>query len=172
MNMSFISRASPHEVLSFLTQRIHPSAKDWLTMDVIQSAIMTSSLINLTLANPAYSLAHTLTCTHTHAHWDNRVGYQQVLFLSLWDHGNVFCHSNSVTLGKAVLVDLLSRVKYLSSYWMDYHESWYTQSWVREDYQQDVLSKMHSIFTAVASLDTIRLLVSLWLETFLYFFFI
>lgn len=50
MKMSFINRASPHEVLSFFIQRIYPSAKDWLTMEVIQSAIMTSSLINLPLA--------------------------------------------------------------------------------------------------------------------------
>lgn len=47
MNMSFINRASPHEVSSFFTQPIYPSARDWLTMSSVQSAIMTSSLINL-----------------------------------------------------------------------------------------------------------------------------
>ena len=67
MNMSFISRASPHEVLSFFTQQIYPSAKDWLTMEVIQSAIMTSSLINLPLAKGQPCLQFGM-CTRSHTH--------------------------------------------------------------------------------------------------------
>lgn len=71
MNMSFINRASPHEVLSFFTQPIYPSAKDWLTMDAVQSAIMTSSLINLPLAEREPYLQfspHTHRHVHTHTH--------------------------------------------------------------------------------------------------------
>lgn len=65
MNMPSINRASHHEVLSIFTKCIHPSAKDWLTMDVIQSAIMTSPLINLPLAKGDLYLAfHTRTHTH------------------------------------------------------------------------------------------------------------
>lgn len=94
MNMSFINRASPHEVLSFFTQPIYPSAKDWLTMDVIQSAIMTSSLINLPLAEGEpclqFAAAHTRGNALTPAHGGNCVSCQQALFLSLWDHGKVF----------------------------------------------------------------------------------
>lgn len=161
MNMSFISHASPHEVLSFFTQSIHPWAKDWLTVDVIQSAIMTSSLINLTLANPAYSLAHAHTCTLTAVSVISRCFF--------WDHGKVFCHINGVTLGMAVLVGLpstrWSRVKlnYLNSYWMDSHSILYWQSWVIEDYQQDGLPKKQPIFTAIAALDSaaMSLLVAL-----------
>lgn len=103
--------------------------------------------------------AHTCTHTHTRAHRDNCVSNQQALFLSLWDHGKVFIHSSGVTLGMAVLVDLpsarWSRVKYLNSSQMDYRGIWYGQSWFREDYQGDVLSKMHPIFTtAIAALSS------------------
>lgn len=102
MNMSFINRASPHEVLSFFTQPIYPSAKDWLTMDGIQSAIMTSSLINLPHAKGEPGLQFGPR-THTHAEATVSV-ISRHFFSSLWDHGKVFRHSHGVALGMAVLV--------------------------------------------------------------------
>lgn len=63
-------------------------------MDVIQSAIMTSSLINLPLAEGEpclqFAAAHTRRNALTPAHGGNCVSCQQALFLSLWDHGKVF----------------------------------------------------------------------------------
>ncbi len=79
MNMSFINRASPHEVLSFFTQPIYPSAKDWLSMDLIQSAIMTSSLINLPLAGGELGFQCAVR-EHTHMHTDMNVAGIRVHF--------------------------------------------------------------------------------------------
>lgn len=95
MNMSFINRASPHEVLSFFTQPIHPSAKDWLTMNVVQSAIMTSSLINLTPTSPRekpgfrfYAFCFFFLPTHTRARPVGKcVRYQRAPFYSRFGSG-------------------------------------------------------------------------------------
>ena len=96
MNMSFINGASPHEVLSFFAQCIYPSARDWLTMEVIQSAIMTSSLINLplTMGQPWLQFGRS---THTQPRMGKCVRHQEGLLLSLWDHGKVFHSGNSAT---------------------------------------------------------------------------
>lgn len=102
--MSFISRASPHEVLSFFIQPIHPSAKDWLTMDTIQSAIMTSSLIN-----PPHDGEEAGQHPHTH------VSYQQVLFLKSQGSWESFwpwewCHSEDGS------IDLLIAARFWNIY--------------------------------------------------------
>lgn len=119
MNMSFINRASPHEVLSFFTQPIYPSAKDWLTMNVVQSAIMTSSLINLTphfaegetwltlfvvLCFLFFFLAHAHMCTPGGETVSVSSGH--FFFFSFWlrDHGKVFFATVMASpLGEGVL---------------------------------------------------------------------
>lgn len=104
MNMSFINCASPHEVLSFFTQRIYPSAKDWLTMEVIQSAIITSSLINPPLARRQPSLQFG---THTHTPSERCVCLLSAgtfLFSNYWDHGKIFSDRNGAAPAMAVLI--------------------------------------------------------------------
>lgn len=73
-------------------------------MDVIQSAIMTSSLINLPRAEGEPGLQFGPR-THMHAEATVSVISEYFFFFfRLWDHGKVFSRSNGVTLGTAVLV--------------------------------------------------------------------
>ena len=118
-------------------------------MDVIQSAIMTSSLINLPLAKGAHGFtvwrAHTSTSTHTHTHLCQLSA--GTLSPSLWDHGKVFQPPRR-------------RHSWDCQYWSASRFSdgfiWCRHSWFREDYGGGwgghVLSETHGILTSATGL--------------------